>query len=195
VSTLGSCRLQSSSVPAGAPAVQAPLESAPLPHATACAPGHQLRVAQAPPALITHACSYLAPTACTAPCREPPACSLSCMPWHTRVVAAARRSISHVHSSTMELLAYPGMWKYLVMALFLLNLRQTYRCVADCPVPLQYTTPLYAQPSNTLHAHDSPACTALAAASKGVVHASSLLVPPQATSGCTRCPERSSSTA
>lgn len=32
-----------------------------------------------------------------------------------------------VHNSTVELLLYPGMWKYLVMALFLLNLKQTYR--------------------------------------------------------------------
>lgn len=31
--------------------------------------------------------------------------------------------------SVAEMLEYPGMWKYMVMALFLLNLGQVFRCV------------------------------------------------------------------
>lgn len=45
---------------------------------------------------------------------------------YTRV----RDTCEAVHNSTVELLRYPGMWKYLIMALFLLNLRQTYRCTS-----------------------------------------------------------------
>lgn len=44
-----------------------------------------------------------------------------------RLVEAAQS----VKKGTVELLEYPGMWKYLAMALFLINLKQAYRCVAS----------------------------------------------------------------
>lgn len=47
--------------------------------------------------------------------------------WLMHTIKRSHNAFMSVHNSTVELLAYQGMWKYLVMALFLLNLRQTYR--------------------------------------------------------------------
>eukprot|EP00892_Ulva_mutabilis_P009087 jgi/Ulvmu1/6550/UM003_0184.1 len=53
----------------------------------------------------------------------PPASACGLRPLLRAVLGAVQK----LNSSISEMLSYPGMWKYLVMALFLLNLRQTYR--------------------------------------------------------------------